>query len=62
MTSRDKSTLSILPYGPGDFSQRLHNILYDPYMKLNWFGYFCALELYGTLNPKECPPVDGRIA
>ena len=26
------------------------------------FGYFCALELYGTIKPAECPPMNGRMA
>ena len=60
--ARVKSTLSHLLYGPGEFIQRLHDIIYDPSMKLSWFGRFCALELYGTLKPEECPPMNGRIA
>ena len=55
-------TLSYFLYGSGDFIQRLHDILYDPSLKLNLFGRFCALELYGTVNPEECPPINGRIA
>lgn len=31
-------------------------------MKLGMFGYFRALELYGTLKPEDCPPINGRIA
>ena len=23
---------------------------------------FCALELYGTIRPTECPPINGRMA
>ena len=61
-TGRVKSTLSSLLYGSGDFIQRLHDILYDPSMKLGLFGYFCALELYGTVKPEECPPLNGRMA
>ncbi len=26
------------------------------------FGRFCALELYGTIKPAECPPMNGRMA
>lgn len=56
------STLSHFLYGSGDFIQRLHDILYDSSLKLNLFGRFCALELYGTVKPEECPPINGRIA
>lgn len=59
---RVKNTLAHLAYGSGDFIQRLHDVLYDPSMKLSKFGRFCALELYGTVNPKECPPMNGRMA
>ncbi len=59
---RVKSTLSHLLYGPGEFIQRLHDVLSDPSMKLTLFGRFCALELYGTVKPEECPPLNGRIA
>lgn len=57
-----KSTLLHLLYGSGDFIQRLHDIIYNPRMKLRLFGRFCALELYGTIHPEECPPMNGRIA
>ena len=60
--ARVKNTLSHLMYGSGDFIQRLHDVLYDPSMKLGKFGRFCALELYGTVNPTECPPMNGRMA
>jgi hypothetical protein len=43
-------------------TQRLHDVLYDPAMKLGLFGIFCALELYGTIRPEDCPPMNGRIA
>ena len=59
---RVRNTLAHLIYGPGDFIQRLHDVLYDPSMKLSKFGLFCALELYGTVNPAECPPMNGRMA
>ena len=59
---RVKSTLAHLLYGSGDFIERLHDILYDSNMKLVRFGYFCALELYGTVKPEECPPMNGRMA
>lgn len=63
-TERVRSTLSHLLYGPDhlNFTDRLHDILYDQSMKLTLFGTFCALELCGTVNPEECPPVNGRIA
>jgi hypothetical protein len=57
-----KETLVYLLYGPNDFIQRLHDVLYDPRMKLKYFGQFCALELYGTIKPEECPPMNGRMA
>lgn len=40
----------------------LHAILYDADMKFVMFGYFCALELYGTLKLEDCPPINGRMA
>lgn len=60
--ARVVSTLSYFLHGPGEFIQRLHDILYDPSIKLKLFGRFCALELYGTIKPEECPPINGRIA
>ena len=57
-----KMTISHLLYGPGDFIQRLHDVLYDKSWKLKRFGKFSALELYGTIKPKECPPMNGRMA
>lgn len=59
---RVKVTLAHVLYGTGDFIARLHDILFDPSMKLHWFARFCALELYGTVNPEECPPMNGRMA
>jgi hypothetical protein len=59
---RVKRTLAYLIHGSGDFIQRLHDVLYDADMKLGRFGYFCALELYGTLKPEDCPPINGRMA
>lgn len=59
---RVKATLSHLLYGSGDFIERLHDIIYAPSMKLKLFGRFCALELYGTINPVDCPPMNGRMA
>lgn len=60
--SRVKYTLSHLLHGSGDFIQRLHDVIYDSRIKLKLFGRFCALELYGTVNPTACPPMNGRIA
>lgn len=60
--ARVKSTLAHLLHGPGDFIQRLHDILYDPSLRLSRFGFFCALELFGTIFPETCPPMNGRMA
>ena len=60
--ARVKGTLTYLLHGRGDFIQRLHDILYEPGRKLGNFGRFCALELYGTIKPAECPPMNGRMA
>lgn len=57
-----KSSLSYLVHGPGDFIERLHDVLYHPSRRIARFGYFSALELYGTLKPSECPPMNGRMA
>ena len=57
-----KATLMHLLYGKGDFALRLHDTLYDNRRRLNGFGRFCALELYGSIHPSEFPPVNGRIA
>lgn len=57
-----KRSLAYLVHGPGDFIQRLHDFLYNSSMKLSYFGKFCALELFGTIKPDECPPMNGRMA
>lgn len=57
-----KGIFEYLIHGPEDFIERLHDILYDPERKLGLFGRFCALELYGTLNPHDVPPMNGRMA
>jgi hypothetical protein len=57
-----KETLSYLIHGSGDFIKRLHDILYNPSRKLSYFGLFCALELFGTIKPEDCPPMNGRMA
>ena len=59
---RVKTTITHLVHGSGDFIQRLHDVIYDPAFKLALFGRFCALELYGTIKPEECPPMNGRMA
>lgn len=59
---RVKRTLSYLIHGPGDFIERLHDVLYDARSKLGMFGKFCSLELYGTVKPERCPPMNGRMA
>jgi len=57
-----RRSLTYLIHGPGDFVPRLHDVLYDPRMKLSYFGFFCALELFGTVKPEDCPPMNGRMA
>ncbi len=59
---RVKRTLKYLIFGGGEFVERLHDVLYDPGWKLKSFALSCSLELYGTLKPKDYPPVNGRIA
>lgn len=59
---RARATFLHLLYGPGDFVVRLHDVLYDAAWKLSGFNIFCALELMGTVRPKECPPINGRMA
>jgi PLD-like domain len=57
-----RNTLHDLIHGPGDFVERLHDALYDRSKKINKFGLFSALELYGSVKPDECPPMNGRMA
>ncbi|ANL49433.1 phospholipase D-like domain-containing protein (plasmid) [Rhizobium phaseoli] len=57
-----RSSLNYLLHGPGDFIERFHDILYHPSRRFARFGYFSALELYGTVKPDECPPMNGRMA
>lgn len=60
---RVRATLRHLLFGKtGDFAERLHDTLYDPSRHLSMFGFFSALELFGTIHPGEFPPVNGRIA
>ncbi len=58
---RVKRTITYLLFGPGDFIQRFHDLLYDPEFTLKYFRYFCALELFGTVRPDQYPPVNGRM-
>lgn len=57
-----KLSLAYFTHGPGDFIERLHDTLYHPSRRIALFGYFSALELYGTIKPQECPPMNGRMA
>ena len=57
-----KRTITYLLYDQGDFIPRLYDVLNDPSLKLKRFGYFSALELYGTIKPHDCPPMNGRMA
>lgn len=59
---RVRASLNHLLHGPGDFVARLHDLLYSPRHKIALFGRFCALELFGTVKPEECPPINGRMA
>lgn len=59
---RVKRSLSFLLFGPGEFVERFHDFLYDPDFTLRYFGYFCALELFGTVRPDLYPPINGRMA
>ena len=59
---RVRDTLVFLIHGHGDFVDRLDAVLSSEKLKLSLFGKFCALELYGTIKPAECPPVNGRAA
>jgi hypothetical protein len=60
--TKAKRALKYLVHGGGDFIERLHDVLYDGSRKLAYFGMFCALELYGTIKPQDCPPMNGRMA
>jgi hypothetical protein len=59
---RVRRTIGHLVHGPGDYIGRLHDVLFSPEWKLAYFGQFCALELFGTLRPELCPPMNGRMA
>jgi len=55
-------SLSYLVHGTGEFVVRLHDFISDPNIKLAHFGKFCGLELFGTIKPALCPPMNGRTA
>lgn len=59
---RVRRSLIHLIHGPGDFIERLHDLLFDNRWKLGYFGKFSALELFGTIRPNLCPPMNGRMA
>jgi hypothetical protein len=58
---RVKKSLKYLIYGGSEFEERLHDVLYGG-LKLRGIGPSSALELYGTLKPEECPPINGATA
>lgn len=60
--ARVRRSLAHLLYGGGDFVERLHDLLYNSDYKLGLFGRFCSLELFGTVHPALCPPMNGRMA
>ena len=57
-----RRSLSHLVHGSGEFIERMHDLLYDRNRKLGYFGYFCTLELFGSVKPAVCPPLNGRMA
>jgi hypothetical protein len=57
-----RRNLKYLVHGPGDFVSRLHDFIYDNSRKVNWFGPYCALELYGTIKSEDYPSINGRVA
>lgn len=59
---RVRLSLAHLLHGDGDFAERLHDLLYAEEYKLALFGRFCSLELFGTVRPDLCPPMNGRMA
>lgn len=60
-TERVRSSVRHLLHGNGDFAERLHDVLFDPTRKIQMFGKFTALELFGTVHPNVFPPVNGRM-
>jgi hypothetical protein len=59
---RVRQSLVFLLFGRGDFPDRLYEFISYPNVKLAYFGKFCALELFGTIHPHKCPPMNGRTA
>lgn len=57
-----RQSLGFLLFGHGDFANRLYEFISFPNVKLAYFGKFCALELFGTIHPLKCPPMNGRTA
>jgi hypothetical protein len=57
-----KESLTYLLFGYGSFLDRLHDMLYDNKIRLRLFAKSCSLELYGTVHPDECPPINNRIS
>ena len=49
-------SLDQLLHGPGNFIARI----YDVVNSLKHFGYSSAFELYGTVHPDKCPPINNR--
>ena len=60
--SRVRNSLDYFLFGGGDFVERLHDLLYDSRWKLKFIGRFTAMELFGTVRPEKCPPINGRMA
>jgi hypothetical protein len=59
---RLRASLTYLIHGHVDFAPRLHDVLYDARLSLGLFGFFCAPELAGAVQPEDCPPMNGRMA
>lgn len=57
-----RGSFTYLLHGPDEFVTRLYECISDPQLKLAYFGKFCALELFGTIKPGLCPPMNGRTA
>lgn len=57
-----RRSLTFLVHGKGEFVVRLNEYLSSAERKLGYFGKFCGLELFGTVRPELCPPMNGRTA
>ena len=56
-----KERLTHLLHGPDDFIARIHEVSKEKYPKgLTCFGPSSAFELYGTVFPDRCPPINNR--